>query len=150
MKISAAVWLAVMVLSGGVQAKTCDVSSNGLAFGVYSPASTANRDAIGSILINCNGSIRATLRLSVGNGAAASYSGGRKMTRSGGTGTLSYNLYANAHRTQVFGDGTDTSVTKQIDRNKSFSQPVYGRIPGAQPTTLAGSYLDTVIITIQY
>lgn len=150
MKTPAPVWLAVIVLSGCAHAKTCDVSSNGLAFGVYSPTSTANRDAIGSILINCNGSIRAELRLSVGNGAAASYAGGRKMTRSGGTGTLNYNLYANAHRTQVFGDGTDTSVTRQIESNKSFSQPVFGRIPGAQRATLSGSYFDTVIITIQY
>lgn len=150
MKTSAPVWLAVIVLSGSAHAKTCDVSSNGLAFGVYSPNSTASRDAIGFVLINCNGNIRAKVSLNVGNGAAASYSGGRKMTRIGGIGALTYNLYTNAHRTQVFGDGTDTSVTQEIDGNKSFSQPVYGRIPGAQLTTVLGSYFDTVIITIEY
>ena len=72
------------------------------------------------------------------------------MTVIGNTGTLIYNLYTNLPRTQVFGDGTDASVTQQINGNKSFLQPVYGRIPGAQRTTLSGSYLDTVTITIQY
>jgi spore coat protein U-like protein len=150
MKKSALVWLAFIALMQGARAKTCDVSASGLGFGNYLPASAANRDATGSVLITCNGNIRAELSLSIGNGTGASYSGGRKMTRSGGAGTLTYNLYANPPRTQVFGDGTDTSVTQQINGNKSFSQPVYGRIPGAQRTTLSGSYLDTVIITMRY
>ena len=150
LKKSALVWLVVIVLMQSAQAKTCDVSTSGLAFGIYSPASAANRDTTGSVLITCNGNIRAELSLSVGNGTGASYSGGRKMTVSGGIATLTYNLYTNPARTQVFGDGTDTSVTQQINGNKSFSQPVYGRIPGAQRSALSGSYVDTVVITIEY
>ena len=149
-KKSVLIALTVIALMQSAHAKTCDVSSNGLAFGVYNPASSANQDATGSVLITCNGNIRAELSLSIGNGTGASYSGGRKMTRGGGTGTLTYNLYTNPPRTQIFGDGTDTSVTQQINGNKNFSLTVYGRIPGAQRTTLSGSYTDAVILTIEY
>ena len=150
MKKTVLIALTVIALMQSAHAKTCNVSSNGLAFGIYNPASSGNRDATGSVLITCNGNIRAELSLSVGNGAGASYSGGRKMTLSGGTGTLTYNLYTNLPYTQVLGDGTDTSVTQKINGNKSISLTVYGRIPGAQRRTLSGSYTDAVILTIEY
>lgn len=150
MKKSVFIWLAVIALMDGVQAKTCNVSSGGLAFGLYNPASATNRNVTGSVVITCDKKIKAELSLSVGNGRAASYSGGRKMTRTTGGGTLTYNLYIDLSRTLVFGDGTDSSVTSQVNEKDTFSQPVYGRIPGAQRTTLSGSYLDTVVVTIKY
>lgn len=136
--------------AGSVQAKTCTITGNGVAFGVYDPTSAANVDTIGSVDFECDGKFNGTLKLGVGTGVGASFSGGRNMTRAGGGSTLRYNLYANATRTQVFGDGTGGSVTLNIDANKTFNQKIWGRAPGGQNTVLAGVYGDVVVVTFSY
>ena len=141
--------LLAMVCTGGAQAVWCNVNGGAVAFGLYDPTSAANLDTTGSLALQCNSKFSVVLSLSVGNGAGASYSSGRKMTRAGG-GTLRYNLYANAARTQVLGDGTNTSVTLAINDRNSFTQAIWGRIPGNQNTVRAGSYNDTIIATISY
>jgi spore coat protein U-like protein len=88
--------------------------------------------------------------LSVGTGIGASYSGGRKMTRIGGTQTIIYNLFSNSSRTRLFGDGTGGSRTLTLSNSRIYSQPIWGRIFGGQPLTLPGDYLDTVIVTVSY
>ena len=45
---------------------------------------------------------------------------------------------------------TNTSVTLAINDRNSFTQAIWGRIPGNQNTALAGSYNDTIIATISY
>lgn len=135
--------------AGSVHAKTCTITANGVAFGVYNPTSAANVDTVGSVDFVCDGKFNGTLKLGVGAGIGASFAGGRKMTRVGGS-TLLYNLYANATRTQVFGDGTGGSVTLNINANKTFNQQVWGRAPGSQNTVLAGLYGDVVVVTFSY
>lgn len=135
---------------GNAQAKTCTVTGGAVAFGAYDPTSSASLDTTGSVTLDCDGGFQAVLSLSAGNGAKASYSDGRKMTRGGGGATLTYNLYANAARTQVLGDGTGGSVTLQISAQKTFTQAIWARIPGRQHTVLAGSYADTVVATVSY
>ena len=71
------------------------------------------------------------------------------MTRAGG-GSLNYNLYANASRTRVLGDGTGGSVTLKITGLKSEVQAIWARIPAHQANVLAGTYVDTVVTTISY
>jgi spore coat protein U-like protein len=151
MKTSALACLLIAVLMQGAQALTCTVSSPGLAFGIYNPASAANRDATGTLRITCDGGVSAKITLSVGNGVGARYSTGRKMTLTSGTRTLTYNVYLNTAHSAVFGDGTDGSGTVQSSSSStSITRTVYGRIPGSQTTALSGSYKDTLVVTIQY
>jgi spore coat protein U-like protein len=131
------------------QAKTCAVSGAGVSFGPFDPTSPANLDTIGYVTVDCNGSIDAKLSLTVGNGVGASYSAGRKMTQGAG-GTLFYQLYANAARTLVLGDGTGGSVTLEISEVHSASQAIWARIPVGQGKVAPGNYSDTVIATIRY
>jgi spore coat protein U-like protein len=135
---------------GSAQAKTCNITGGGVAFGAYDPTSSASLDTTGSVALDCEGSFEVVLSLSVGNGAGASYSGGRKMTRGRGSGTLTYNLYANAARTHVLGDGTGGSVTLHINGHRTYIQAIWARIPRGQHTVLAGSYADIVVATISY
>ncbi len=130
-------------------AKTCTISGGAVAFGVYDPTSAADLNTTGSVTVECNGSIDAELRISVGNGAGASFSQGRQMTRARG-GTLNYNLYANASRTRVLGDGTGGSRIIKITGQKSKDQAIWARIPARQANVLAGSYVDTLVATISY
>lgn len=131
------------------QANWCNVTGGGVAFGAYDPTSSANLDTTGSLELRCNSVFNVVLSLSVGNGAGASYSGGRKLTRGGG-GTLTYNLYANTSRTQILGDGTGGSVTLNISGHNTYTQAIWARIPGNQRTVSTGSYADTVVATISY
>ena len=134
---------------GTAQANWCNVNGGGVAFGAYDPTSSGNINATGSLDMQCNSVFNVVLSVSVGNGTGASYSSGRKMTRAGG-GTLIYNIYADAARTQVLGDGTGGSVTLHISGHNTYTQAIWARIFGNQRTAQAGSYTDIVVATISY
>lgn len=134
---------------GNAQAKTCNIDGGGVAFGMYDPTSSSHLDTTGTLRLKCNEQTDATLSLSVGNGAGASYAGGRKMTSAVG-GTLKYNLYTDVTRTRVLGDGTNGSITLKIVRHNSQNLAIWARIPGGQGAVQAGAYGDTVIATVSY
>jgi spore coat protein U-like protein len=142
-------WMLVIAPIGSAQADWCRVTSGSVAFGVYDPRPSASLDATGSLTMQCNSEFSATLSLSLGRGVNASYSGGRKMTRASG-GTLNYNLYADPAHSQVLGDGTGGSVTLLIRGRNTYTQAIWARITGNQPTAGVGNYADTVVATISY
>lgn len=142
--------LLTILWAGNAQAKTCDIAGGNVAFGAYDATSRGNLDTTGSLSISCNGRFQAILSVSVGNGAGATYGGGRKMTRIGGGGTLTYNIYADAARTQVLGDGTGGGATLLINGQNTYTQPIWARILGGQQRVASGSYTDTVVATISY
>jgi spore coat protein U-like protein len=132
-------------------ADSCHVSTGALAFGAYDTASSSPLDAMGSLDLHCSNKVHAVLSLNVGSGAGAGFSAGRKMTLIGGSNTLIYNLYADAARTRVLGDGTHGSVTIKVNSDKNtYSQTFWGRLPGGQTSALPGNYQDVVVATISY
>ena len=70
----------------------------------------------------------------------------RKMTS--GANILNYNLYTNAARTTVRGDGSGGTST-QATNGTNVTRTVYGRIPALQ-NAFVGSYSDAIIVTIVY
>lgn len=143
--------LVLLLWCCGASAQTCTVTSSAVSFGAYNPASPANVDVVGQVSVRCLLPILVNFSVSVGNGAGASYSTGRRMTRTANGGTLTYNLYTSAARTTVLGDGTDGSQTingSGLLVSQTFQ--VYGRISGPQPTVTAGNYADTLIVTASY
>jgi len=148
-RLVAALVLAVAQI-GIAEALQCNVSSAATAFGVYDPNAASSLLTTGSVTIQCDKKFSVVLRAGIGNGAGASYASGRKMTRIGGGATLLYNLYANAARTQVLGDGTAGSVTLVVTGDKHATQSVWGRMPANQTGALAGAYADTVVVTINW
>ena len=142
--------LLAIAWTGTVDAKTCNITSGAVAFGAYNPTSSASLDTTGSLDLRCTGAFQAVLSLSLGNGAGATYADGLKMTRGDGVGTLTYKLYADAGRTQVFGDGTGGSVTLQISGINSYVQAIWARILGGQYRVPPGIYTDCVVATIFY
>ncbi|MEO6018375.1 MAG: spore coat U domain-containing protein [Polaromonas sp.] len=137
-------------MSCGVAAHAaCTVTSSAVAFGAYNPASSANVEVLSSVDVRCNPPTNVKVSVGLGNGAGARFSTGRKMTRMAGGGTLTYNLYLDAARTVVLGDGTDGSTVWNTQGHK-LTFDIFGRIPGSQPAVQAGSYVDTVIVTVSY
>jgi spore coat protein U-like protein len=140
-------WLAA---GSPVQAKTsCTLDGGAVAFGLVDPTTGAAVDALGSLSISCNSNFSGVLSLDLGHGVQASYSQGRRMTAGNGA-TLIYNLYANASRTRVLGDGTGGSYTLDVSGHKSAIQTIWGRILGGQRKAPPGGYGDVVMVTLTY
>ena len=73
---------------------------------------------------------------------------------SGAANTLNYNLYENAARTLILGDGTPPTVTvsgirSARGRPSYFSYPLYGRIFANQAPS-PGIYNDNILVTILF
>jgi spore coat protein U-like protein len=68
-----------------------------------------------------------------------------------GTELLNYNLFTNAARTTIWGDGTagTSRVSRNLRRNQPVNLTVYGRIPAGQDVRI-GSYSETLTVTITY
>jgi spore coat protein U-like protein len=128
--------------SGPAFAATCAVSSSGVNFGNYDPLSGAETDSAGTIRLRCDEPVSATIALSSGNGSIVT------RTMSNGTSQLSYNLYTNAQRIVVWGDGTGGSDTVTV-QGDTVDYPIYGVVASRQRVT-AGSYTDTITLTVSY
>jgi spore coat protein U-like protein len=132
----------------------CSVSSTGTAFGIFDTLSGSDKDVIGTISVTCTGNIgdpvNYTIALSPGGGSFAS------RTMQAGAPQISYNLYSDAARTVIWGDGTNgTSVVTDSytlpASSNTLQYTVYGRIPGSgQNGAVAGGYTDTIVITLNY
>lgn len=131
----------------------CSAVSSPVGFGDYNIFSSAPVDAVGSITITCDSLNPPPVPYVVMLDAGAN-SGGvfnpRKLLRSGGGYALNYNLYRNAVRTEIWGDGTSGSYTQPgALSGASASLTVYGRIPAKQKVAV-GTYADTVTVTVLY
>lgn len=122
---------------------------SGMAFGSYDVYSSAPLETSGTITVRCLVSLFVTVEVS--KGSSTSFAN-RTMALPGGTGTkLNYNLYRNAGRTQIWGDGTSgtTKYGPVLVLISTINIPIYGSIPAGQDVT-AGSYSDTVVVTLNY
>jgi spore coat protein U-like protein len=93
-------------------------------------------------------SLGAIIVVQLGAGSAGAFSP-RTMLRSGEP--LNYNLYLDAARTQVWGNGTSGTSTHSNSNFALFPVvvPIYARIFAGQNVTV-GSYSDTVVATIVF
>lgn len=129
----------------------CTASASGVAFGVYNPFSPAPANTTGTVSVSCtalSGLGTYTVALSTGGGGSFT---GRKMTN--GATTLSYQLYTNAARATIWGNGTGGSSvvngSYSILSGGSSTFTVYGQAPALQAVR-PGSYIDTIIVTVTY
>lgn len=127
-------------------AGTCTPTSTGVAFGVFPGTQITSA---GSVTLTCTGTGKYSYTVLLSTGNSGSYSN-RLMKN--GTNSLSYNLYRDSARTQIWGNGTGGSLTMtgNIDMKKATSVTVvisvYGKIP-AQTKPPAGTYTDSIVVT---
>ncbi len=134
---------------------SCSVAVNSdVAFGTYNPLpGTAADTGAGRFTVSCTVgvlSVLGTYTVDLGKGGSGTYSP-RKM--SSGANTLNYNLYRDAARTIIWGDGA--GGTSHVNNSSLISigtnvipYDVYGRILANQQTASPGSYSDTIIISV--
>jgi spore coat protein U-like protein len=151
--LAAVLWLAAADAAHALA--ECVVLASPVSFGVYSPFDAAPVTGSGSVSVQCSLAgllsidVQYTIQLSPGsNGGYAD----RRLVN--GTRVLSYNLYTNGARTSVWGNGsagtstvTDGYLLGLLTTTRGY--PVYGLIPAGQNVP-AGTYNDTIVVTIDY
>jgi spore coat protein U-like protein len=126
----------------------CSISASNVNFGT-SGLLKSTITASGQLSVACTNSAPYSITLSAGSGTGATVAS-RRMTRTGGTEQVTYQLYQDSGFTKPWGDGTNgTSTLAGVGTGSGQSIPVYGRVL-PQVTQPPGSYSDTVMATIAY
>lgn len=143
--VALALAVGAMAHASDARAACWILSSAGPAFGVYDPIAGRAVDSAGSISYLCTPQ-KPSVWLSTGS--SGTYSA---RTMRSGANVLRYNLYLDAARTVVWGDGsggTSVDVANPAPINLK-TIPVYGRIPPGQDAA-AGTYSDTIVVTFAF
>lgn len=127
-------------------AASCEVDAGLLDFGTLGAGTTGPVDASTTFLIRCTDTTPYTVRLDNGTGAGATGPTDRRMT--GASAQLRYGLYQNASLTTPWGNGAGEGIST-VGTGSDQGMTVFGRIFAGQPL-IAGSYSDSVLITVEY
>ena len=144
---------ATLALARPTAAQICTASATPLTFGTYDPFASGPSD----ITASGAGACRAVTPVAVAYANQLDGGAGGVANRrlSSGVGTLNYQLYVDAARSQVWGDGGAGSVTVNdayglaalATANRSYT--VYGRIQARQMVA-PGAYTDVVTVLVAY
>jgi len=149
---SALTALAALLVTTTATYAACGASASGLVFGQYNPFSTTPTNISGTITLSCGAATGAgNYAIALSAGSSGSYS--QRQMYSNQT-ILLYQLYTDAARSQIWGDGTGESSAVVGKDNVPLLggtsiYTVYGQIFAKQLVT-PGAYTDTIIVTITY
>lgn len=162
-RIARAVMLLLLVAGAGMaHAGGCTIGSTGVAFGLYQPLTFASRltstdvTSTGSVEVRCMG-IATGGRYSAALGPSTTGPGDRISVRylvnsTRDSDPMAYNLYLDPTYATIWGGGgvgSEFSGTVPTgDSSQSFT--FYGRVPGGQNTLRAGTFTDTLTMTLTY
>jgi spore coat protein U-like protein len=123
----------------------CTLTGGTLAFGTYVLGQTTAKDGQGTVSLNCPAGINVTINMNMGLQGGG---GARNMASAGNN--LTYQLYRDSARTQVWGSGTGAAGGKQVSPTVAGAQThdVFGQIPANQSPSGTGNYTDTVVVSL--
>jgi spore coat protein U-like protein len=143
-RVSGRLLVAVLAAHASNAWSACGVNAQGVNFGNYDPFGRSNLDGAGNIGVTCDLGVTYTIALSSGGGTYAA----RVMAN--GPYSLHYNLYTDASRILVWGDGNGgTATVSGSGVITATNVTIYGRIPAAQNVHV-GNYSDNVIVTVSF
>ena len=142
---------AVLLLPERAHAVNCKITLSPFNFGIYMPLRPTPSDVTGTLNVRCMAQ-PGSFVVQIGPGTS-----GDQLARtlvSGAASTLNYNLYQNAARTLILGDGIPPTVTVSGVRSTKgrpsyFSYPLHGRIFANQAPS-PGIYNDNILVTILF
>jgi spore coat protein U-like protein len=123
-------------------AASCTMAIINVVFGTYNTLSASSLDGAGSVSVTCDVTSSFQVALSKGQGSFAV-----RQLQSGAN-VLYYNLYTDALRSLIWGDGT-VGTTLVSGSGTAATYTVYGRIPGGQNLP-AGNYSDSITVTLDF
>jgi spore coat protein U-like protein len=124
-------------------AAVCTVNTVPVNFGTYDVYSNADTLTIGQVGVNCNPA--GTSFIVALNGGIFGTITQRK--QGSGANRLLYNLYTNASRSILWGDGSTNGVT--VSSSGLVPLNIYGSIPARQDVSV-GNYSDSVSVTVTF
>ena len=131
----------------GAQPSGCSLGGAAIAFGTYDPTSVTALDTAGSLIYRCSQKDHNVI-ITLGQGGGTSYSTRRMIN---GSNLLFYNLYLDAGRTIIWGDGTGGTqaftTRNPQGNNQDLTVPIFGRITALQNVSVGG-YNDTITVTL--
>lgn len=146
-------FIALCVIVGALyasdaSAQSCTISATSVNFGNYNVFDGSALDSTGSITFRCN-SRASNITVTLTRGGSSTFNP-RRMFK--GAEVLTYNLFRNASRTTIWGDGTSgTAVYSNANppNNSNVNLTVYGQVPAGQDVS-AGTFSDTVTAVINF
>jgi spore coat protein U-like protein len=143
------VGLATTSSAFAAQPSGCSLSGAAIAFGSYDPTGVTPLDTLGSLVYRC-GQKDHNIMITLSQGGGTSFAT-RRMVQ--GSDQLFYNLYLDAGRTVIWGDGTGGTqafITRNPQgNNQDLTLPIFGRVPPTQNVGV-GSYTDTITVTLTF
>jgi spore coat protein U-like protein len=128
----------------------CTVAGSTMNFGssIDPLAAATPLDATSTLSVQCTNTTPYTVALNAGANAGGA-SNFTTRTMKSGANSLVYQLYLDAGRSSVWGDGIASSTHAGTGTGSSQSLTIYGRLPSLA-NVVPGSYTDTVTVTISY
>lgn len=145
----------ILLFHSEADAATCSVVATPVLFGVYVPTAISPVDSNGAITVSCKGTgnVSYTIALSAGLNGAGYLP--RRMLNSAASFLLDYNLYIDAGRTVIWGNGSPSTLivtdSYRIPGPEDVirTYPVYGRLFPLQAVGV-GEYTDVITVTVDY
>jgi spore coat protein U-like protein len=141
-------------------AADCSIAAVSVNFGKYDPVATSPDDSVGTVTITCRhiagNAERVNYSVMLSNGMLGNSAATRTMAA--GSGRLGYNVFTDPARSQVWGNGTGSTVIASGSMtvgpgvgngNQTVTHSVYGRIPQLQDA-VPGTYSDTLLVTLTF
>jgi spore coat protein U-like protein len=123
----------------------CTISSTAVSFGSQGVLTT-NKDAQGTVSIQCTSSLPYVVSLNGGNSGATNPTQ-RKMAS--GANNVIYGLYRDSARSLAWGSTTGVDTASGTGTGLTQTLTVYGRV-APQTTPKPATYSDTIIATVTY
>jgi spore coat protein U-like protein len=137
-------------LPAGGAGAACNVSATGVAFGSYDVFVPPPLDSTGTVTVTCDQAPPADIVVAIGPSGTSGAFIPRQMRSASSPDRLNYNLFTDAGRSTVWGDGaagTSTVFLKNVKKNRPVVTTIYGRIPAGQNVSV-GTYSDSLTVTI--
>lgn len=124
----------------------CFVNASPLNFGNSVGLLTSAVPATTSLGVQCSNTTPYNVGLDAGQNSGGNINA-RKMVL--GANSIGYQLYRDATRTLVWGDTVGTNTVAGTGTGNTQNLTVYGTVP-VQTTPPAGTYNDTIVVTVTY
>jgi len=137
-----AAMLTIGLLAAAPAGASCSMGIVMSVFGAYNTLSASSLDGAGSVSVTCDVTSSFQVALNKGQGSFAA-----RQLQSGAN-VLYYNLYTDALRSLIWGDGT-VGTALLSGSGTAVTYTVYGRIPGGR-IFRPGSYGDSITVTLDF
>ncbi len=130
--------------------KNCVVSATAIGFGNVDVTTGNAVDGTGGLSVTCTSGTPWSAAANAGSATGATAATRKMVNGADATKLLNYTLYTNDARTTVWGDAVDASKFSGTGSGSAQASTIYGRVLAGQTSLPAGSYADTVTVTVTY